>query len=175
MADETPRKKKRRKKRPAASGASREGSHAEASSAAVREAEHPREVRARRRGRALWLTLLAVGLFELWLFGRRGAIEVCVAREGEHDFALLDQPRSDENTRRYPTCERRLNVGLRSHYDERAEDAMLNACRRATILRGRDATIACALKEAGWQHRVEAEWVAPWQKESYERLLWFLF
>jgi hypothetical protein len=130
-------------------------------------------VRERMRGK-LWLVLLAAGLFELWLFGRRGHIEVCVGRQGVHDFALLGQPRTEENTQRYPSCEKRLNIGVRSHFDELVEDGMLHACRRATILRGKDATLACAIKFEGWEHRVAVEHCPPWHDHYYQRLFWFL-
>jgi hypothetical protein len=140
-----------------------------------RVAESERKGATRGRGRFLWIAIAAFGLAELWLFGAKGDIRVCVARDGEHDFSLVDTPRTEDNTQRYPSCERRLNVGLRSHFEERVEDAMLHACRRATILRGKEATIACALEEAGWTHRVEAKWVPPWDAAYYKRLFWFFF
>ena len=182
MAEKAPTKKRRRKKRPAPDesvrGAQRE---TERETGAQRETEREtepateREGTRSRRGRLIWLAIAAFGLAELWLFGAKGDIRVCVAREGEHDLALVDTPRTEENTQRYPSCERRSNVGLRSHFDERVEDAMLHACRRATILRGKEATIACALQEGGWHHRVEANWVPPWNPTYYQRLFWFLF
>jgi hypothetical protein len=128
----------------------------------------------RRRGLYWAVGLFLAALFELWLFGRRGHIEVCVGRQGEHDFALLGTPRTDENTRRYPSCEKRLNLGVTSHYDEAVEDAMLYACRRANILRGRDAILICAVKEDGWEHRVVTSWCPPWHDHYYKRLFWFL-
>lgn len=155
-------KKRRRKKRPR---------EPEASPASRPPASAPR----RSASRLVWLAILAFGLTELWLFGRNGDLRVCVVRAGEHDLALVDTPRTDENTRRYPSCERRQNVGLRSHYAERVEDAMIHACRRATILRGRQATLDCALKRDGWEHHVEGRWVAPWEPAYYQRLFWFLF
>jgi hypothetical protein len=143
---------------------------------AARQQALPAEVPPKKsRGRVWAIALLAAAVFELWLFGRRGHLEVCVARDGEHDFALLGQPRTEENTRRYPTCEKRFNLGVTSHYDEAVEDGMLHACRRANILRGREAILLCALKEGGWQHRVEESWCPPWHDHYYKRLFWFAF
>ena len=93
---------------------------------------------------------------------------------GKHDFALIGTPRDDSNTRRYPTCEKRLNIGLSSHYQEAHEDALLRACQRATVLRGKAMTIACALSLEGWQQRTEDSWCPPWHDHYYKRLFWFL-
>lgn len=122
----------------------------------------------------VWLVLLVAGLIEIWLFGRRGHIEVCVAKTGVHDFALLGQPRDEENTRRYPTCEKRYNIGILSKHTEAVDDATLHACRRANILLGKEAIILCAMKEDGWQHRVTEEQCPPWHDHYYQRLFWFL-
>lgn len=177
MVSEAPKRKKRRKKRRAVDAAEAPGALSEgANETAKSEETKSEETKAARRSRArfVWPLVLGVGLLELWIFGNKGEIQVCVAREGEHDFSLIGQPRTDENTRRYPTCEKRFDLGLRGHYDERVEDAALHACRRATILRGRDHTIACFLQRGGWQHRIETRWVAPWEAPYYERLFWFL-
>jgi hypothetical protein len=125
-------------------------------------------------GRWVWLALLVIAVVEVWLFGNRGHIEVCVGREGEHDFALLGSPRNEDNTRRYPTCEKRLNVGITSHFDEARDDAMIHACRRATILRGREVALKCALAIEGWEHRLSSSWCPPWHDHYYQRLFWFL-
>lgn len=125
-------------------------------------------------GKYVWPVLLLVGLFEVWMFGRRGHIEVCVAKEGVHDFALLEQKRTDENTRQYPSCERRLNLGITSDYDEAHQDAMLKACHRANILRGKEATLICAIEEDGWKHRVTTTHCPPWHDHYYQRMFWFL-
>ncbi len=127
-----------------------------------------------RSRRWVWPLLLGLGLFELWLFGRRGHLDVCVAQEGVHDFALLGQDRTDENTRRYPTCEKRLNLGITSKYDEAVQEAMLRACHRANVLRGREATLLCAIQEDGWQHRVTETHCPPWHDHYRQRLFWFL-
>jgi hypothetical protein len=123
----------------------------------------------------VWLALLTIGLIELWAFGSRGHIQVCVAHEGTHDFALLGEERTDANTRRYPSCEKRTNLGIVSGYDASLEDAAIHACRRATILRPKEVTIACVLKDAGWQHQVTTSWCPPWHDHYYKRLFWFAF
>ena len=125
-------------------------------------------------GRYVWPVLLVVGLVELWMFGRRGHIEVCVAKDGVHDFALLGQTRTDDNTRQFPTCETRFNLGITSDYDDLLQTAMLQACHRANILRGKEATLICAIKEDGWQHRVTETHCPPWHEHYYKRMFWFL-
>lgn len=154
------KKKKRRRKRPATS-------------------KPPAKAQpAKNWGKGLWPTLLVVGLFELWLFGRRGHLEVCVAKDGAHDFALLSEKRTDENTRRYPTCESRYNLGVVSAYDDAREEALLRACHRANILKGKDAraaTLICAIEEDGWKHRVTEAQCPPWHDHYYKRMLWFLY
>jgi hypothetical protein len=142
--------------------------------------------------RYLWVALVVAGVFELWLFGYRGHIEVCVGRQGEHDFALLGTPRNDDNTRRFPTCEKRLNIGITGKFDKQQEDAMIHACRRATILRGKRAALECAIGNKGikglegikgiksidgakaWEHRTTTGWCPPWHDHYYKRLFWFL-
>jgi hypothetical protein len=181
------RKKKRRRKRKRAAEeapkreSGEKGSELEGGEQALRmerrepEGDEKGEESPSGRGRYVWLALLAVGLFELWLFGRRGHIEVCVAKEGVHDFALLGQKRTDENTRRFPTCEKRLNLGITSSFDDAREEAMLRACHRANILRGKQATLVCAIEEDGWQHRLTVEHCPPWHDHYYQRMLWFLY
>jgi len=169
---EPPPPKRRRKKKRKGKGSA---PTAEASDATGKPAEKPAEKQERvRSGAWIWLALLVVALVELYMFGRRGHIEVCVARQGEHDFALIGTPRTEENTRRYPTCEKRLNVGILSHFDEAKEDAMIHACRRATILRGKRAALECALAAEGWEHRETTAWCPPWHDHYYKRLFWFL-
>ncbi|MCA9620486.1 MAG: hypothetical protein KC731_15800, partial [Myxococcales bacterium] len=122
-----------------------------------------------------WLALILVlGLVELVLFGWRGEVEVCVAKDGVHDFALLGTPRTEENTRRFPTCETRLNLGMRSHYDEVKEDAVIHACRRANILFGKQAILMCAIEQEGWKQRVTTRYLPPWNPDFRKRLFWFL-
>lgn len=127
------------------------------------------------RRRPWWLLLLAIGLLELFLFGSRGRMRVCVAHQGEHDFALVDQPRTEENTRRYPTCVKRTNVGIVSKYDDVLKEATGYACQRAAILRPTDVLYQCILEQDGWEHRVETSFVPPWDPIYYRRLFWFAY
>ncbi len=157
------RRKKRRKKRRAKKKAEQE-----AEQAAETQAELPRR-------RPWWLLLLLIGLVELFLFGSRGRMRVCVAHQGEHDFALVDQPRTEENTRRYPTCVKRTNVGIVSKYDDVMTEATGYACQRAAILRPTDVLYQCILEKDGWEHRVETSFVPPWDPIYYRRLFWFAY
>jgi len=122
-----------------------------------------------------WLAIiLVIAAVELFLFGSRGRIEVCVAKEGVHDFALLGTPRTEDNTARYPSCETRWNIGMKSNYDELKTDAVVNACRRANIFRGKEAILTCAVEADGWKHRISADFVMPWAPQYRKRLFWFL-
>lgn len=127
------------------------------------------------RRRPWWALLLVIGLIELFLFGSRGRMRVCVAHEGEHDFALVDQPRTEENTRRYPTCVKRTNVGIVSEYDDVRTEATGYACQRAAVLRPTSVLYQCILEQDGWQHRVETSFVPPWDPIYYRRLFWFAY
>ena len=126
------------------------------------------------RGR-WWILLVAIGILELYLFGSRGHVQVCVAREGVHDFSLLGSERTDDNTHRFPTCEDRLNIGITSHFDEVVESATIHACTRANILRSTTEKAICVIKQDGWQHRVGTSWCPPWHDHYYKRLFWFAF
>ena len=182
MADEAPtkktkkrrkKKKRRRKEASADQAVKKDASKKDASKKGAPKKGAPK----RDWGSRIWIVLLALGAFELWLFGRQGHIEVCVAKEGVHDFALLGQPRTDQNTRRYPTCEKRLNVGITSRYVEALEDAQIHACRRANILRPRakEDTILCVIKEDNWKHQTTLEHCPPWHDHYYKRLFWFAY
>lgn len=162
VADEdAPRKKKRKTKKRRKKRVSPEP----AASAEVRPS----------RARYVWPALVLIGLFEVWLFGRRGHIEVCVAKDGVHEFGLLEEKRTDANTRQYPTCDKGLNLGILGSYDETLESTMVRACHRANILVGREATLICAVKEDGWQHRVTETHCPPWHDHYYQRMFWFAF
>jgi hypothetical protein len=127
-------------------------------------------------GRGSWLVLLAcLLLVELMVYGRRGHVQVCVGRQGEHDFALLGHERRDHNRHRFPSCERRYNLGVRSHFERARDAAALHACRRATLLRPQPVTVSCAAARDGWQHRIRAEHCPPWHEHFYKKLLWFAF
>jgi hypothetical protein len=167
-------KRKRRRKRSKRRGGSNPTADGRAASESKQDPDAAGGAKPKRKWPNPWLILLAVGVLEVWLFGRRGHLEVCVARDGEHDFALLGTPRDDSNTKRYPTCEKRLNIGLTSRYQQAHDDAMLRACQRATVLRGKTMTIACALSLEGWQQRTEESWCPPWHDHYYKRLFWFL-
>ena len=67
-----------------------------------------------------------------------------------------------------------MNLGLRSHYDERVKEAVAVACRGATLFRNRGESKPCLEQADGWQHRVDARYVWPWDPRFYEHLFWFL-
>jgi hypothetical protein len=161
-----PKKKRRRKKR----RKKRASSDKAAPSKKPDEASEPA---AGRRVPWIALVILVIGVAELFVFGNRGRIEICVAKDDVHDFALLGTPRNDDNTKRYPTCEKRINVGMRSRYKEAKDDAVLHACRRANIFRGKKAILMCAIEAEGWKHRETTSYVPPWDETFRERLFWF--
>lgn len=161
-ADRPPRKKRKKKRK-------RKPKKERPPEAAPSDDAEPR------RRRPWWVLLFVVGLVELFLFGSRGRMRVCVARDGEHDFSLVDQPRTEENTRRYPTCVKRTNVGIVSKYDDVLKEATGYACQRAAVLRPTDVLYQCILERDGWQHRVETSFVPPWDPIYYRRLFWFAF
>ncbi len=167
-AERPPRKKKRKRKRKRKSPEQEAAAPSDASSPTGDAAPKPG------RARYLWVVLLGIGLLEVWLFGRRGHVEVCVAKEGVHDFALIGQKRTDANTRQYPTCDKRLNLGITSSYEDAVKDAELHACHRANILRGKEATLICAIEQEGWQHRLTEQHCPPWHDHYYKRMFWFL-
>lgn len=129
----------------------------------------------KRRGGRWWMLLLGVLVIEFYVYGSRGEIEVCVGKAGEHDFALLGQERTDANRWKFPRCEQRENLGLRSNYDAMVEDAAKGACRGQTMLRNRGEGKACAEQTDGWSRQVQAHFVWPWDRRYYEHLLWFVY
>lgn len=119
-----------------------------------------------------FFSLLAVVLVvELFVYGRRGELEVCVAKDRIHDFALLGQERTDANRWRFPTCETRTNLSMMSHYEEAVSEAKKGACRRATQLSLRGQAPQCIKSADGWQFRVNARQVWPWEKPFYRTML----
>jgi hypothetical protein len=122
-----------------------------------------------------WWALLVVAAVEFWIYGFRAEIEVCVGKEGVTDFALDGQERTDENRWSFPRCETRLNLGLRSRFDENVAEATKASCRGATIFKHQGEGPACVEATEGWQHRVETRFIPPWDQRYYEHLLWFLF
>lgn len=121
-----------------------------------------------------WWILLAIFVVEMWIYGSRGQVEVCVGKEGVHDFALVGSERTDENRWSFPRCEERLNLGLRSHFDEQVDQAVLKACRGATMFRHRGEGPACVERSDGWTQRVQTRYIWPWDARFYEHLFWFL-
>lgn len=128
-----------------------------------------------KRGSRWWYALVVVLVVEFYVYGRGGEIQVCVGKEGQHDFALIGQERDDGNRWKFPRCELRENLGLRSHYDELVADATQSACRGQTLLRNRGEGGACLEQKDGWQRQVETRFVPPWDPRYYQHLLWFLY
>lgn len=121
-----------------------------------------------------WWFLIAALLIEFWLYGRRGHIEVCVGKNGETDFALVGQERTDENRWKFPRCEQRLNLGLKSHFDDATKESIAVACRGATIFHHQGETKACVAADKGWVHRIDVGHCPPWHDHFVEHLFWFL-
>ncbi len=140
------------------------------------ESTEPKDAKAAKgRGSRWWYLLLAVLLVEFYVYGSRGEIQVCVGKEGQHDFALLGQTRDDSNRWKFPRCETRENLGLRSNHDVMVEDAAKGACRGQTMLRNRGEGKACLEQADGWSHQVDTRFIPPWDRRYYEHLLWFLY
>lgn len=129
----------------------------------------------RSRGSRWWYALLIILVVEFWVYGRRGEIEVCVGKQDTHDFALIGQERTDDNRWKFPRCETRENLGLRSNYELLVEDATATSCRGQTMLRFRGEGPACVGQKDGWQTQVQSHFIPPWDRRYYEHLLWFLF
>ena len=121
-----------------------------------------------------WYALAAVIVIEFTVYGWRGEIQVCVGKKGDTDFSLVGQERTDENRWKFPRCESRLNLGLRSNYDERLEEATKVACRGATIFKNRGEGPQCLEGKDGWERQVETSLIPPWDKRYLEHLFWFL-
>jgi hypothetical protein len=120
-----------------------------------------------------WIVVVAL-VVEFGIYGSNGHIEVCVGKEGVHDFDLVGQERNDENRWRFPRCETRMNLGLRSAYEERVEEAVRVACRGATMIQHRGESRSCVEAEAGWIQRISARPCPPWHKHFWTHLFWFL-
>lgn len=128
----------------------------------------------RRRASRLWWALPIVMLVEFYVYGHNGRLEICVGKEGDTDFSLVGQERTDANRWKFPRCETRENLGLRSQQEERAKEGIEAACRGATIFRHQGEAKVCVAGEQGWQHRVEGSFVPPWDPAYYRHLFWFL-
>ncbi len=133
----------------------------------------PRPARPRRWTSKLWWALPVLMIVEFYFYGHNGRLEICVGKQGDTDFALVGQKRTDDNRWKFPRCETRLNLGLRSQYDTQVAEGTEVACRGATIFRYKGEAKACTAAEQGWQHRVEGHFVPPWDPAYYEHLFWF--
>jgi hypothetical protein len=128
----------------------------------------------KRRRLSWWWLLPAAMIVEFYLYGHNGYIDVCVGKEGHTDFSLVGQPRTDANRWKFPRCERRTNLGLRSTYDEQVADAVKIACRQATLFRFQGEAKACEGAQEGWVHQVDTSFCPPWDPNYYQHLFWFL-
>jgi hypothetical protein len=129
---------------------------------------------ARRRASRLWWALPILMVVEFYVYGHDGRLEICVGKEADTDFSLVGQERTDENRWKFPRCETRENLGLRSQHDAKVAEGLEAACRGATIFRHQGEAKACVAGEQGWQHRVEGHFVPPWDPAYYRHLFWFL-
>ena len=121
-----------------------------------------------------WWLLPAAMLVEFYIYGRHGYIDVCVGKEGQTDFTLVGKARTDDNRWKFPRCERRTNLGLRSTYDEKLADGVKVACRQATLFRNQGEAAQCETAEGGWVHQVDTSFCPPWDPNYYKHLFWFL-
>jgi len=127
-----------------------------------------------------WWFLIAALVIEFWIYGRRGDVEVCVGKQGETDFALIDdtgqarQPRDDSNRWKFPRCESRMNLGLVSKYDAVSTEAAQVACRGATMLKHQGQGKNCVAQKDGWEHRIATRQTWPWDPKLFTHLFWFL-
>ncbi|MEM9463444.1 MAG: hypothetical protein AAGF11_55400 [Myxococcota bacterium] len=128
----------------------------------------------RRRASKLWWALPILMVVEFYFYGHNGRLEICVGKEGDTDFSLVGQPRTDENRWKFPRCETRLNLGLRSQKEAKIEEGLKVACRGATIFRHQGEAKACVAKDKGWVHQIEGHFVPPWAPAYYKHLFWFL-
>lgn len=121
-----------------------------------------------------WWLLPAAMLIEFYVYGHNGYIDVCVGKEGQTDFSLVGQPRTDENRWKFPRCERRTNLGLRSTYEDKLADGVKVACRQATLFRNQGEAAQCEAADKGWVHQVDTSFCPPWDPNYYKHLFWFL-
>jgi hypothetical protein len=126
------------------------------------------------KDRTIWfwvLGIVAALSIELYVYGHNGFVQVCVGVEGVTDFSQRGTLRSAANAKTAPFCASRLNLGMYSDTDERAQEALNEACSRATILNRKELT-PCLRRENKWARQVYKEQVPPWDKRLYRRLLW---
>lgn len=163
---------------------SEDGAHGEAEAATpetedvTSQADTPAEADSEGKGRRWWILILLAIFVELWVYGRRAEIRVCVAKQGVHDFALVGTEPNDKTRWKIPRCESRVNLGLRSNYDLLDEDAAKHACRGATLLRLRLRLRGegpnCIAGKDGWSKQIETGYMWPWDSRYYSHLFWFL-
>ena len=134
----------------------------------------PKPSTVRRRASRLWWALPILMVIEFYVYGHNGRLEICVGKEGDTDFSLVGQERTDANRWKFPRCETRENLGLRSQHDAKVKEGIEAACRGATIFRHQGEAKVCVAGEQGWQHRVEGRFVPPWDPAYYRHLFWFL-
>jgi hypothetical protein len=182
-ADAAPSKRSSEAKAEVAADAARSklSSEAKAKAEAGADPDAAREVKptstpipARRRASRLWWALPILMLVEFYVYGHNGRLEICVGKEGDTDFSLVGQERTDANRWKFPRCETRENLGLRSQRDERVKEGVEAACRGATIFRHQGESKVCVAGEQGWQHHVDGHFVPPWDPAYYRHLFWFL-
>jgi hypothetical protein len=180
-ADAAPSKRSSEAKAEVAADAARSKVSSEAKAEAGADPDAAREVKpastplpARRRASRLWWALPILMLVEFYVYGHNGRLEICVGKEGDTDFSLVGQERTDANRWKFPRCETRENLGLRSQRDERVKEGVEAACRGATIFRHQGESKVCVAGEQGWQHHVDGHFVPPWDPAYYRHLFWFL-
>ena len=123
----------------------------------------------------VWWLLPLVMVVEFYAYGRNGVIEVCVGKEGQTDFNLRPgDERTDDTRWKFPRCETRYDLGLRSNADEAIDDALDKACRGATLFQHRGEMEACQGEADGWKHEIDKRFCPPWDPHYYEHLFWFL-
>jgi len=159
---------------PAEDGARPTSADIEADLATDAKADPPKPTPVRRRASRLWWALPILMVVEFYVYGHNGRLEICVGKQGDTDFSLVGQERTDANRWKFPRCETRENLGLRSQYDAQVKEGIEAACRGATIFRHQGEAKPCAAGEQGWQHRVEGRFVPPWDPAYYRHLFWFL-
>lgn len=140
------------------------------------EAPDPAFERRERRKTAIWMAVIGVLLtVELYVFGKNGYIDVCVGRDGVTDFGLVGKSATPETGSKAPLCERRHNLGMRSHYDEELKTGLRQACQRANAVFGTHDVTGCIHGKDRWAHWITSEQVPPWHEAFYKQMLWFLF
>lgn len=116
-----------------------------------------------------WL-LAGILLIEIVIYGWRGDIQVCVAKEGVHDFKLIGAETTEQNRWQIPRCEERTNLSMFSHYEEQVTNAKQVACGKAASFKLRGEKDACVRSSDGWKWRAETSNVMPWDLRIYKTM-----